>query len=200
MEVVVESRRKKLASVEKRWPAATIVDVTSKAGAPWVRFSPFYPHGGIPIPGTPSETAQSVEGLWQGLKVFEREDIDARKWTITNMAGIKRAGKSRGSVLGHRFGVGSSELLGYREARLRIYLPAYKWVLENRLTSEVNQLRRLAAERQLVLLDYETNGDVNTLSSPLSHAALVRCHLCGVWPDADGIVTGQTTASVSQIT
>jgi hypothetical protein len=93
MPVVVESRRKKLSSLEKRWPGAAIIDVTSKGPQPWVRFSPFYPHGGIPIPNTPSQTAQSVEGLWQGLKVFEREDIDPGKWAITNMSGIKPKGR-----------------------------------------------------------------------------------------------------------
>lgn len=182
MEVAVESRRKKLASVEKRWPSAAIIDVTSKGVEPWVRFSPFYPHGGIPIPNTPGQTAQSVEGLWQGLKVFEQEDIDPRKWVITDMAGIKRGGKSRGAVRGHRFGVGNATLLGYRDARYRIYLPAYKWVLEHRLASEVERLRRLAADKTLVLLDYETNADVEDVSSPLSHAALVMYHLQGSWP------------------
>ena len=36
--------------------------------------------------------------------------------------------------------------------------------------------------RPVVLLDYETNGDVEDLSRPLSHAALVKCHLEGEWP------------------
>ena len=184
MTITVESRRKKLASVEKLWPGATIIDVTSKGVEPWVRFSPFYPHGGVPIPNTAAETARSVEGLWQGLKVFEKEDIDPRKWAVTEMAGIKRGGKSRGAVRGHRFGVGSETLLGYRGARFRIYLPAYKWVLEHRLVSEVEQLRRLAADKPLVLLDYETNSDVEDVSSPLSHAALVMHHLQGGWPTA----------------
>lgn len=182
MSIVIESRRKKLASVQKLRPGATIIDVTSKGAEPWVRFSPFFPHGGIPIPNSPQESAQSVEGLWQGLKVFEREDIDASKWAITTMSGIKRGGKSRGAVRGHRFGVGSAVLLGYRDARFQIYLPAYKWVLENRLTAQVAELRRLAAEKPLVLLDYETNADVEDLSSPLSHAALVKYHLEGTWP------------------
>ena len=184
MPVVVESRRKKLANLERLWPGALIVDVTSKGPEPWGRFSPFFPHGGIPIPNTPGTLAQSVEGLWQGLKVFEREDIDSSKWAITNMSGIKRSGKSRGAVRGHRFGVGSDVLLGYREARLRVYLPAYKWVLENKLVEQVEKLRAHLADKSLVLLDYETNGDVEDLSSPLSHAALVKCHLEGSWPAA----------------
>lgn len=182
MSVVVESRRKKLASLEKKWPGAVIIDVTSKGAEPWVRFSPFYPHGGIPIPNTPGETAQSVEGLWQGLKVFDREDIDPGKWDITNMSGIKRGGKSRGAVRGHRFGVGSDVLLGYREARFRIYLPAYKWALENRLAAHIGELRHILTNKALVLLDYETNADPQDLSSPLSHAALIKHYLENSWP------------------
>jgi hypothetical protein len=195
MEVAVESRRKKLASVQKSWPGATVIDVTSKGDEPWVRFSPFFPHGGIPIPNTPGQTAESVEGLWQGLKVFEREDIDPRKWAITDMAGIKRGGKSRGAVRGHQFGVGSDTLLGYRDARFRIYLPAYKWVLEHRLASEVEQLRRVAAVKPLVLLDYETNADVNDVSSPLSHAALLMYHLQSSWPTAGAVEAEANTAA-----
>jgi len=188
MIVAVESRRKKLAGVVAAWPGAAVVDVTSKGAEPWVRFSPFFAHGGVPVPNTPAATAQSVEGLWQGLKVFEREDIDPRKWGVTDMAGIKRGGKSRGAVRGHRFGVGSETLLGYRDARFRVYLPAYLWVLEHRLQPEVEQLRRLAADKPLVLLDYETNAEVEDLSRPLSHAALVACYLRGAWPTPTGDV------------
>jgi uncharacterized protein DUF6939 len=57
MPTVVESRRTKPATVERRWPGALVADVTSKGSDPWVRFSPFYPHGGILIPHTPDQTA-----------------------------------------------------------------------------------------------------------------------------------------------
>ena len=186
MPVVIESRRTKPATIERRWPGALVADVTSKGPDPWVRFSPFYPHGGIPIPNTPDQTAASVEGLWQGLKVFESEDVDPSKWVVTTMRGIKRSGKSRGAVRGHRYGPGSDVLLGYRDARYMIYLPAYRWVLENRLAAEVEQFREHSRDRTVVLLDYETNGDVDDLSAPLSHAALVRCFLDGNWPSAGG--------------
>jgi hypothetical protein len=126
--------------------------------------------------------AQSVEGLWQGLKVFEKEDIDPSRWQITDLRGIKWAGRSRGKVLGHRFGVGSNVLLGYRDARCQIYLPAYRWVLENRLAAEVKRLRDELSARPVVLLDYETNADLEELSRPLSHAALIVRYLEGKWP------------------
>lgn len=182
MSVVVESRRKKTATLAKLWPGALVLDVTSKGPEPWVRFSPFFPHDGIPILNTPDQFAASVEGLWQGLKVFEKEGTDPTKWANTTMRGIKRSGKSRGAVRGHRFGAVSDLLLGYRDARYRIYLPAYRWVLENRLTHELEQLRAQSKARTVVLLDYETNADVDDLSAPLSHASLVKHFLDGTWP------------------
>jgi hypothetical protein len=102
------------------------------------------------------------------------------------MSDIKRGGKSRGAVRGHRFGSGSGSgvLLGYRNARFRIYLPAYKWVLDNRLGAQIEELRRAAADKTLVLLDYETNADPEDLSSPLSHAALVMYQLQCSWSTA----------------
>jgi hypothetical protein len=185
MPIVVESRRKRRPTIEKAWPDALVLDVTSKGLEPWVRFSPFYPHGGIPIPNTPSRFARSVEGLWQGLKVFEHEDIDPSRWEVADMKNIKRAGRKRGKVLGHRFGAGSDVLLGYREARHRLYLPAYRWVLDNRLAEEVARLRSEMTGRTVVLLDYETNPDIEGLSRPLSHAALVKLYLEGSWPSAE---------------
>ena len=43
--------------------------------------------------------------------------------------GIRGGGTSRGRVLGHRADLDSDELIGCREARWRIYLPAYHFVL-----------------------------------------------------------------------
>ena len=42
---------------------AVLVDLTSKGEEPWIRFSPFYPHGDIPIPMGNGATAHSVEGV-----------------------------------------------------------------------------------------------------------------------------------------
>lgn len=173
----VESRRKKLETIQKKYPNATIVDVTSKSSTAALKFSPFYPHGDIPIPGT-DQTGQSVEGIWQGLKVFEKEGVDSRKWMITNMMGIKRSGASRGKVLGHQFG---NELLGYLDARRQIYLHIYRWVLENKMATEIEQLRQIDGD--IVLLDYETNGDFENLSKPMSHASLIARFLSGELSD-----------------
>ncbi|MEU6038206.1 hypothetical protein ABZ801_22620 [Actinomadura sp. NPDC047616] len=176
------SRRRARASIEAAYPGARIVDVTSRADEPWVRLSPFYPHGGIPVPFTPGVTAQSVEGIWQALKVFADEDVDPAKLHVTAMRGLKRTVRRHGPVLGHRRGLEGTVLLPYERARREIYLPAYRWVLERRVADLVAELGRLGSEGDVVLLDYGTNDDVSDLSSPLSHAGLVRRHVEGRWP------------------
>ncbi|MEU4419193.1 hypothetical protein AB0F81_01080 [Actinoplanes sp. NPDC024001] len=182
MLVEVASRRRKPESVRAAYPQATIVDVTSRAPEPWVRLSPFYPHGGIPVPFTPGAVSASVEGIWQALKVFEGHDVDPSKLAVTSMTGLKRTVRRYGVVRGHRAGLRGDRLLGYRAARELIYLPAYRWVLEHRVPDLVERLREIAGGG-LVLLDYTTNGDLADESSPLSHAALVARYLTGRWPD-----------------
>jgi hypothetical protein len=182
MVVQVVSRRRSAAAIEAAHPGALVVDVTSRGPAPWVRFSPFFPHGGIPVPLSPGVQSASVEGIWQALKVFAAADVDPAKLRVTTMTGLKRTVRRFGEVRGHRAGLGSAELLSYEQARRRIYLPAYRWVLEHRLGDSVAELREISAGRDVVLLDYTTNADVADLSTPLSHAALVALHLGGRWP------------------
>ena len=74
--IIIESKRKKIENILKAYPDAIIADVTSNAKDGLVKLSPFYPHGGIPVPFSPGITAECVEGIWQGLKVFENEGID----------------------------------------------------------------------------------------------------------------------------
>lgn len=177
MSVVIVSRRKTKEQARLSTLGYAIVDVTSKSPSEtFQKFSPFYPVGGIPVPGNQGMTAESVEGIWQGLKVFEKEGIDATKFRVKNMKNIKRAtGEKRGRVLGHKCG---DVLLDYVTARHQIYLPVYDFVLKNRLAHEVALLVGMLKENtNIVLLDYETNEDPNDTSSPLSHASLIKTHV-----------------------
>lgn len=167
---------------EKRHKGARIIDLTSKATDEFVQFSPFYPHGGIPIPFSEGETGASVEGIWQGLKVFETADIDPACFHNTTMRGLKRTVRKYGRCLGHRRGTKDERLLGYIEARQELYLPLYRWVLDHKLQPLVEQLRQWAQESDLVLLDYETNGVVTDPSSPLSHAHLAKLYIENKYP------------------
>ena len=181
--IIIESKRKSLESLKEKYPDAMIIDVTSKAQDEFVKFSPFYPNGGIPVPFTEGQVALSVEGIWQGLKVFEDNDIDTSLFSKRDMKNMKRTKRKFGHCLGHRKGVHGEELLGYIEARKKIYLPCYKWVLENKLQKLVTAVRIISKNKPVVLLDYNTNPDVNNPKSALSHASLIKAYIEGNYPE-----------------
>ena len=194
--IIVESKRKPLEPVAKKdakgrptvslmeqYPDAMIIDATSHAQDEFVKFSPFYPHGGIPVPFMEGAHALSVEGIWQGLKVFEDADVDETLFWKKDMKGMKRTTYKFGRCLGHRKGLRGEGLLPYIEARKQIYLPCYKWVLDNKLQKLVTAVRIISKNKPVVLLDYNTNGDVNNPKSALSHASLIKAYIEGNYPE-----------------
>lgn len=182
--IFIDSRKKSEATLAKLYPGARRIDVTSKATDEFVKFSPFYPVKGIPIPFSAPQTAKSVEGIWQGLKVFEHADVSTGCFVNDTMKDLKRTVRRYGNPKGHRKGINGKELLGYIEARIQIYLPSYLWVLENRLQPELRKLKAILEHQDVVLLDYETNGDVMDPRKPLSHASLIKAYLEGTYLNA----------------
>ena len=180
--IIVESKRKKPETILKQYPDAILADVTSGAKDGLVKLSPFYPHGGIPVPFSDGYTATCVEAIWQGLKVFERCGVDVEMFKNDTMKNIKRTVRRFGKPLGHRKGVHGTELLGYIEARKLIYIPTYKWVLENKVANIIDRLREAIKTKTIVLLDYDTNADVENAKKPLSHASLIKAYVEGVYP------------------
>jgi len=169
MEIHIESKRKKPENVMRQYPEAVIIDVTSNAPDEFVQFSPFYPIGDIPVPGMPGEKSLCVEGIWQGLKVFETTDYDKSYFQKSNKD-IKRTVKKFGKVRGHYL---EGKLLNYLDARKLIFIPAYRFVLEKSLDHLVQKMRDIATNKKLVLLDYSTNDSI-LIPKPLSHAAIIR--------------------------
>ena len=180
--IIVESKRKKPATILRQYPDAVLADVTSGAKDDLVKLSPFYPHGGIPVPFSEGYTATCVEAIWQGLKVFEHSDVDTSLFFNNTMKGIKRTVRKYGKPLGHRKGVHGTELLGYIEARKQIYIPTYKWVLENKVQDIIERLREASKTKTIILLDYDTNADVDNPRKPLSHASLIKAYVEGIYP------------------
>ena len=183
--IVVESKRKKAATILKNYPNAILADVTSGAKDGLVKLSPFYPHRGIPVPFSEGYTATCVEAIWQGLKVFEGADVDVQMFQNDTMKNIKRTVRHFGKPLGHRKGVNGTELLGYIEARKQIYIPTYRWVLENKVAHIIERLREASKTKTIVLLDYDTNADVENPRKPLSHASLIKAYAEGTYPYDD---------------
>lgn len=168
--------------------SAKFIDVTSKADPKFLPLSPFYPHGDIPIPFTENHTGMSVEGIWQGLKVFENHDVDLSKLENNTMKNLKRMIRNYGYPKGHRKGINGTEILDYVEARLLIYLPIYKWVLENKCSNVINELRIINQSTEIILLDFTTNDNVFLIKQPLSHAALLRDFLKGKYPNSQKLL------------
>jgi hypothetical protein len=187
--IIVESKRKKSASILKKYPNAILADVTSAAKDGLVKLSPFYPHYGIPVPFSEGYTATCVEAIWQGLKVFEGSDVDVQMFQNDTMKNIKRTVRRFGKPLGHRKGVHGTELLGYIEARKQIYIPTYRWILENKVSDIIDRLRDASnSGKIIVLLDYDTNADVENAKKPLSHASLIKAYAEGFYPYEDVII------------
>ena len=194
--ITIESKRKKSENILKKYPDALIVGVTSKATDGLVKLSPFYPHGGIPVPFSEGYTSTCVEGIWQGLKVFENEDIDISMFLNDTMKGIKRTVRKHGRVLGHRKGVHGTEILGYVEAKHQIYIPAYRWMLEHRAMYIIERLRKASETKTIVLLDYNTCCNVDDETKPLSHAYLVKAYAEGLYPFDDLKLSKETEKNI----
>lgn len=180
--IVVESKKRKPENILKKYPDAILADVTSQAKDGLVKLSPFYPHGGVPVPFSPGCVASCVEAIWQGLKVFESCGIDVSLFENCTMRNMKRTVRKYGKPLGHQKGVNGTELLDYIEARKQIYIPTFKWVLENRVSDIVERLREASKSKTIVLLDYDTNSDVENPKKPLSHAFLIKAYVEGIYP------------------
>jgi hypothetical protein len=181
--IFVENIKKKSTTLLKLYPEAKFVDVTSKSKDQFVKLSPFYPHGSIPIPFSDNVFSYSVEGVWQGLKVFNNNDIDVSRFSNKTMSNLKRTIKKFGLPLGHRKGVYGEELLDYATARKLIYAPTYYWMLENKVKDEMYQLIQIALNNDLVLLDFDTNSDFENYKKPLSHAAIIKKYIESKHPE-----------------
>ena len=168
--IYVVNKKRKIENIKKDFPNAVILDITSSSNNKKGKMlSPFFPHGNIPIPFTKNKKATCVEAVWQGLKVFESHDVSLSTFDNDTMKDVKRSVRKNGRLLGHKRGIYGSkeELLEYFEARMEIYLPTYKWVLEN--VEEVKEI-------------IDKIKDFRDITKPLSHAGLVKLYIEGNYP------------------
>jgi hypothetical protein len=174
--IYIHNVKKSRIRLDKEYDNSIVIDVSSQSNMPYIKLSPFFPHGGIPVPFSTGITSQTVEGIWQGLKVFENHDIDMRKFEISSMSGIKRPIRFFGEPKGHRKGV-NGDLIDYLSARKLIYIPTYSWVLKNKVSDIISEIQIIAKTKDIILLDYTTNEDIEDLTKPLSHAYLIKQQL-----------------------
>jgi hypothetical protein len=147
---------------------AVVIDVSSYAEFPYCTLSPMWAHGGIPVPGMPGATSDTVEGIWQGLKVI-RGSIAPRYF---RGPGQKRGGKPAG----HRHG---EKLLKIVEARHKIYRVAYEWVLAHSVDPALIDrfVERALGGTMQYFHDAGDNGDINNPEAGWCHAAALVQYL-----------------------
>lgn len=119
----------------------------------------------------------STEGLWQGAKVFTHDGQPDM------VAGAKpghwrRAKKRR--PFGHWGGPDQAPITTAREARLRVYLPAYKAQIEQWMTADPEVARWVAEARAhagiVYLRDWDTGKGLDN-GGPMSHGWLLAYYL-----------------------
>jgi hypothetical protein len=117
------------------------------------RLSPFsVVEGGVAVPGLDGVRSQTVENAWQFLKLWPGEEgwreEDARE-AFRSPCAIRyprgRGQKAEGAYWGH-----DGSILGYIEARKRIYVPCYLEMLAQPDRVELIERLREAAMRQAV--------------------------------------------------
>lgn len=147
---------------------ALLHDVSSYADPPYCTLSPMWPHGGIPVPRMAGTCSDSVEGIWQGMKLINGK-IAPR---FFQGQGAKRGGKPRG----HQYG---DKILKLVEAREKIYRVSYEWMLEHRVDP---QLILTFIENALTGIpqyfhDVSDNGNIGHADEGWAHAAVLVQHL-----------------------
>ena len=150
-------------------PAGAVVhDVSSYGEHPFCTLSPFWPHGGIPVPGMPGATSDSVEGIWQGLKVIGGKT--APRYFAGQ--GHKRGGVPRGYQYGDK-------LLKIVEAREKVYRVAYEWMLEHRADPVLiaGFLDQAFAGVTQCFHDVSNNGSIADADEGWAHAAVLVQYL-----------------------
>jgi len=141
------------------------IDASSRGQIPYKLFSPFsfsldYQ---IPVPGRENIYSNSVESIWQGLKIIDNEI----NFSLFN----EKPKKRKGNVQGHLFG---NEILGIVEAREIIYRPAYLFYLDNYIKKSLKEdILLKSLNEDVAFYDVEDNLDINDTKSPLAHSAIL---------------------------
>lgn len=123
----------------------------------------------IPVPGMQEMRSTSVEGIWQGLKIINNE-IDTSLFKTEERIKKRRNDDYQTTKFAY-----NKEPIDIKSAREKIYIPAYKYFIDNVLPNTYiqNYLRTSLAGIDQVFHDVDGNGDISDTTKPLSHASVL---------------------------
>lgn len=150
------------------------VDISERAASPWDRFCPWYHHGQIPVPGFYGMQSQTVGGIMRALQLIGPVGRPGRLDLSYLVGGERARGVPEGHWLtGYQL---LSQRVGLAEARRKIFVPAYLWVLRNRVGELIARLRVMGQRDDVEVYDGLDNADLEA-PKPLSYGALVCAYL-----------------------
>lgn len=134
---------------------AIVIDLTQS----WNKLSPYYLYGDIPINNTPYQYSSSVNEVWQKLYMNKKHN-----------------GVCKDALF--RKGIGINEYYTYEEARRKILIPTYRWMLQEKTLDIICKLREINKQGSIIMIvDRTTNTDIADISRPLSFAFLLKAYI-----------------------
>lgn len=155
-------------SNKSKYSNSVVIDLTTRDTTDiYAKLSPYYPHGNIPIPNTPKEVFCSVNEVWQKLCIKDSE--------------------SEPTKLKIKKGLYINEYWTYAEARKKILIPLYSWMLENNAWDIITDLRELSKKSTVTIIDKSANCNIDNIIEPLSYAFLLKAYIEGTHPYEEAI-------------
>eukprot|EP01095_Lingulamoeba_sp_RSL-Kostka_P012761 TRINITY_DN5100_c0_g1_i1.p1 TRINITY_DN5100_c0_g1~~TRINITY_DN5100_c0_g1_i1.p1 ORF type:complete len:357 (-),score=117.82 TRINITY_DN5100_c0_g1_i1:162-1232(-) len=192
-QIIIEYKRKNHESIKRIYGNYLMTyDITKGSTSTFSYLSPSYPHKKILIPGTNNKYASSVEGLYEGLKIFENDGIKIkclinRKSQITKRYETEETGK----FIGWRLGIDADEdceiITEEVLARYHLYVKPYLNILKNdpQAQEEINNIKesmkRFPSFKFVLLINNKDfTYDWKDCSAPINHASIIRDYIKGI--------------------
>ena len=140
-------------------------------------FNPFYFHQDIqiPVPGYAPRVANSLESIWQGLKIVEGTTC----FEMFTQKPYKRpTDAARRLDSEYIYAKSSFHYLGQNvdllTARFFIYFKSYCWLLEHLVDQELlNEIKEaLTSGKCILFYDWDDNFNIFNINSSFSHSAI----------------------------
>lgn len=164
------------------YPNAIVMDFTSNGNEVIDCLNPYYPYRDIPVPNSGDAVAESVGSIWQGLKVFEKRDYDEELIRSYTLNRCKLNTQNYGDYLGHRYGTHGLDLLDISDARRRILVQTYKWLLDYKVQDVIVEIREANKNRDIIFIDRVADTEEHDFIHPISHVYLIKAYVEGLWP------------------
>lgn len=197
--MIIIAKKRDATIMANKYPNALMIDISyssmryirSEVRNPYGMLNPFYPHGKIQVPFTDGYTGVSISAIWNSLKVFEDADVDVNLINCEDIHILRR--ENLGRLIGFRQGLYNNYIMDVVEARRKILIPMYRWMLEQKTYCIIEHLRKIAQQQDIVILDESINCDIININVPLSYAWLIKSYIEGMYPYEDVYEIKKTT-------